>query len=137
MSEDYCRCDNTPIPWKRELLKENSSASIAGLAVYKTLGHGSTVIVITDGAEFAYIQKWCESQGKRLLFNPKSFPICVSVADELVGWTDHMDRALYYKSFDEFLCDIKTANAPDQRTATGRARIDEILTRSTAVHSVR
>jgi len=32
MSEDYCRCDNTPIPWKRELLKVNSSGSIAGLA---------------------------------------------------------------------------------------------------------
>jgi hypothetical protein len=28
-------------------------------------------------------------------------------------------------------------NAPDQRTATGRARIDKILTGSTAANSVR
>lgn len=75
---------------------------------YKSLEHGSTVVVATNEHELAYIRSWCKQAGKGnpYLGDAESFPFCVSTAGEQAGWTDRMDRALYYKPFSEFLADI-------------------------------
>ena len=79
------------------------------MAEYKSLEHGSTVVVIRSRPELCYILEWCELNGKlatEQMYSVDSFPICVSVHGDTVGWTDLMDRALYYKPFLEFVGDI-------------------------------
>jgi len=80
------------------------------MAEYKSLEHGSTVIVATNAHELAYIESWCKENGKGApwLGEREIFPFCVSVAGELAGWTDKMDRALYYMPFRDFMNIIDT-----------------------------
>lgn len=76
---------------------------------YKGIKHGSTVVVCSGLPEFRYLSAWCEVYGKlnlSLMKDPEAYPFCVATKDG--GWTDRMDRALYYKSFSEFLDDIGT-----------------------------
>jgi len=79
------------------------------MADYKSLEHGSTVIVVKTRPELCYVLEWCELNGKhtsKFMYSVDSFPICLSVDGDMVGWTDRMDRALYYKPFLEFIGDI-------------------------------
>lgn len=73
------------------------------LPEYKSLDHGSTVVVCNNLSEFRYMVAWCEDNGKLppLLCDPKKYPFCVATKDG--GWTDRMDRSLYYMSFLEFI----------------------------------
>jgi len=82
---------------------------VAVMPEYKSLEHGSTVIVANNAHELAYLISWCKEAGKGepYLGDVEKFPFCVSVSGELAGWTDRMDRALYYKPFSEFLSDIE------------------------------
>lgn len=77
---------------------------------HQSLDHGSTVVVTNTDSEMFYILKWCERQGKKVsgwMYDHNEFPFCISVSGGIVGWTDRMDRALYYKPFSEFLSDIE------------------------------
>ena len=81
-----------------------------GMPEYKSLEHGSTVIVAENDSELFYILKWCERIGKDVggwMYNNDGYPFCISVHGKIVGWTDKLDRALYYKPFSEFLADIE------------------------------
>jgi len=82
---------------------------------HKSLEHASTVVVTTDDSELWYVLKWAERQGKHVakwmydhVFNSDNTVFCISTAGDMVGWTDQMDRSLYYKPFDEFLGDMTT-----------------------------
>ena len=77
---------------------------------YMSLEHGSTVVVVEDTSELFYLIKWMERSGKTVsefFVDINEFPFCISVCGPIAGWTIRMDRALYYKSFAEFLSDIK------------------------------
>ena len=79
------------------------------MAEHKSLEHGSTVIVATNSYELAYIMAWCVKMRKSItpfVSGYDVFPFCISVSGQIVGWTDRMDRALYYKPFMEFVDDI-------------------------------
>lgn len=88
---------------------------------HKSLEHGSTVIVCNDSSELFYVLKWCERVGKDVsgwMYDRSEFPFCISVHGQIVGWTDLMDRALYYKSFEEYVNDTKA-----QQVIFGTCRI--------------
>jgi hypothetical protein len=73
---------------------------------YKELGHGSTVITVNNRPELLYVLEWCKLQNKKIgafMHDIEVFPYNLSVHSEVVGWTDLMDRALYYMPFREFL----------------------------------
>ena len=73
---------------------------------YKELGHGSTVITVNSRPELLYVLEWCKLQNKKVgefMYQVTDFPYNLSVHSEFVGWTNLMDRALYYISFREFL----------------------------------
>lgn len=72
---------------------------------YKNLEHGSTVIVLNTETERTIVLNWAESKGKIVSTSIKKIklPLCVSVDGKIVGWTNEMDRALYYMSFEEFM----------------------------------
>lgn len=79
------------------------------MAEYKSLEHGSTVVVCSNDSEMFYFLKYAERIGKdvsRWLYDHDEFPVCLSVSDDIVGWVIELDRALYYKPFNEFLADI-------------------------------
>ncbi len=74
-----------------------------------SLEHGSTVVVVNNKVELNKVLNWCKEKDKIIIdwFNKvEKFPLCISVASDIVGWTDKMDRALYYKPFEDFLKDI-------------------------------
>lgn len=71
----------------------------------KTPNKETTVIVCKNKTELASMCEWVESQG---LLPPwkgerEKFPICIGVTG---GWTDHMDRALTYVPFEEFIITV-------------------------------
>ena len=77
---------------------------------YKSLEHNSTVVACRNDSEMFYVLKWCERMGKKVsrwMYDRNEFPFCVSVNGDIVGWTDQMDRALYYKPFEEYVNDIE------------------------------
>ena len=79
--------------------------------VHKGIYFGSTVVVATNRSELMYLLEWAEEKSMSIsdyMWSRYKFPYCLSFSDKIVGWTDQMDRNLYYKSFDEFLKDIKT-----------------------------
>jgi hypothetical protein len=58
-----------------------------------------TMVVITNKAEFAYIQEHCSRYKLPPYLGERTeFPIAVSLNDG-GGWTDRMDRALCYVTF--------------------------------------
>lgn len=72
----------------------------------KGLEHGSTVVVCTDDSELFYVLKWAEREGKdfrHVVYCIEKFPFCIATAGDRLGWTDLMDRALYYMPFSEFI----------------------------------
>ena len=79
---------------------------------YPLLGdvyHGSTVIAVNNRSELLYVLEWCKLKGKSIsdhILKQDKFPYCLSVRGDIVGWTDLMDRALYYKSFSEFVGNV-------------------------------
>ena len=76
---------------------------------YKSLEHGSTVVVTNNDSELFYVLKWCERVGKDVggwMYEQDEFPFCVAPAGKFVGFSRQMDRALYYKPFSEFMSDI-------------------------------
>ena len=73
---------------------------------YKELGHGSTAITVNNRPELLYVLEWCKLQNKKIgsfMYDIEVFPYNLFVHSEVVGWTDLMDRALYYMPFREFL----------------------------------
>ena len=73
---------------------------------YKELGHGSTAITVNSRPELLYVLEWCKLQNKKTsdsMYNIDDFPYNLFVDSKVVGWTDLMDRALYYMPFHEFL----------------------------------
>lgn len=66
------------------------------------LGHPSTVVVAESEEELVYIQNWCEINNTPPPFmgRKKHFPCALSINGG--GWTDNMDRALYYVRFVDF-----------------------------------
>ena len=76
---------------------------------YMSLEHGSTVVVTNNESELFSVLDWCEMKQKltaSYMHNVINFPMCFAVDGDVVGWTNQMDRALYYKPFAEFLSDI-------------------------------
>lgn len=76
---------------------------------YKSLEHGSTVVVCENSFELFFVLRWAGFVGKGVsewMHERDTFPFCVAVAGDLLSWTDRMDRALYYKPFTEFRSDI-------------------------------
>lgn len=61
------------------------------------------MIVAANKAEFAYILAWCAMNDidPPWLGDREDFPIALSPNGR--GWTDHMDRALYYVRFIDFV----------------------------------
>jgi hypothetical protein len=56
--------------------------------------------------ELVVILNWCTLQGKSIaayMRDVNEFPYCLSVSGDAVGWTNDMDRALYYMPFGEFI----------------------------------
>ena len=91
-------------------------------AEYKSIEHASTVVVATNIMELAYLLAWCDENNKdvaHFMREVTDFPYCLSLNGEIVGWTNQMDRALYYKPFSEFLAD--TTDSP-----AGYASLPEI-----------
>lgn len=81
---------------------------------YQTVNHGSSVVVATSGPELHCILKWCDEAGKHVsdfMRSVQSFPYCLSVSGDVVGWTDQMDRALYYMPFAEFVAETTNQDA--------------------------
>lgn len=75
---------------------------------YKGIEHASTVVVCKNRPEFEYVKAWCIENGKSspYLGYPKDYPFCIGTKEG--SWTDSMNRALYYKPFEEFLADLRT-----------------------------
>ena len=67
------------------------------------LDHPNTMVVATNQAEVSYIENWCEINKVLPPFMGKveKFPIALSVNGG--GWTNMMDRALYYVKFKDFI----------------------------------
>jgi len=61
------------------------------------------MIVCLNKAELAYVAIWCEMNDifPSFMGDSKLFPIAVSANGG--GWTDSMDRALYYVRFKDFV----------------------------------
>ena len=76
---------------------------------YGSLEHGSTVISCKNQAQAAYVIAWAEEKGKIVTKAIKELkaPVFLSVCSGVVGYTNLKDRALYYKSFSEYLYDIE------------------------------
>lgn len=73
---------------------------------YGSLNHGSTVIVVKTKPEQAYLIQWAKDNNKYVSARFKEnvyFPMCYSLHSDVMGWTAEMDRALNYKSFNEFM----------------------------------
>ncbi len=69
----------------------------------------NSVIVCNNKDELAYVIAWCDSQGKQVtgyMRNNDKFPYCLSVADNIVGWIDRMDRAIDYIDFMTFAKEV-------------------------------
>lgn len=80
---------------------------------YKEIDHGSTVITVNNRPELLYVLEWCIAKNKKIsdfMYKVDSFPFNLSVYAEIVGWTDLMDRALYYMPFREFLDKIENSD---------------------------
>ena len=82
---------------------ETATDSVSAVADCYDIKHPTAMIVINNQAELNYICEWNEMHdvlppwlGKR-----SEYPIAASPNDG--GWTDHMDRALYYIPFVEFV----------------------------------
>lgn len=86
---------------------EKPSSASAVMAGYEhdgfNLSHPNTMIVAVNQAEVAYLEKYCEA----LDFLPPwigqrdAYPVALSPNGN--GWTDRMDRALYYVRFKDFI----------------------------------
>jgi len=65
-------------------------------------------ITVNDHEELDKVFDWAESQGKKIgtlrqgLHDLKKFPLYLNVDGDVVGWTDHGDRAAGYISFDKW-----------------------------------
>jgi len=73
---------------------------------YKSLNHGSTVIVTKSFEQLKTVVDWAFNKGKIIpgyISRNNSFPFCISVDGDCIGYTEQMDRALYYMPYDEFL----------------------------------
>jgi hypothetical protein len=71
-----------------------------------------TMVVITNKAEFAYIQEHCSRYKLPPYLGERTeFPIAVSLNDG-GGWTDRMDRALCYVTFTDAIAKL---TAKDKR----------------------
>jgi len=82
--------------------KCNEGVNPAAFAGYD-LSHPLAMVVVNNSAELAYMQSWfgingryCGWMGLRDIY-----PIALSINDGT--WTDHMDRAVYYVPFEEFV----------------------------------
>ena len=75
-------------------------------AEYKSIEHGSTVVVCKDICEVAYVKAWLKKNDKLPTFlgDSEVYPFCIGTKDG--AWTTSMDRALYYKPFEEFISDL-------------------------------
>lgn len=93
-------------------MTEKDNSKDEGGFGYPLLGdvdHGSTVIVVNNRPELLYVLEWCKLKGKSIsdyMLKQDKFPYCLSVRSDIVGWTDSMDRAFYYKSFSEFVGNV-------------------------------
>lgn len=68
------------------------------------IDHVNNVVVCENDQEFRYMISWCNENDKGLPFSgDPTFPICIGTGQELAGWTQSMDRALYYMPFLEFI----------------------------------
>ena len=76
------------------------------LGTVNFLERHNSVIVCNNKAELAYVIAWCDGQGKHVadyMRTKYKFPYCLSVAGDIVGWIDRMDRAVYYIDFITFV----------------------------------
>ena len=73
----------------------------------------NSVIVCENKKQLNLVIQWCESQNKNVgvfMKMREKFPYCLNVSTHVVGWTDSMDRALYYVSFLDFIKKIYIEN---------------------------
>ena len=69
--------------------------------------HPSSVVVCNTDDQLQDVFRAAETLGIRLgsvsSLRPKyEFPLCISVNGDLLGWTNLMDRALYYIPYETF-----------------------------------
>lgn len=66
--------------------------------------HPYAMIVVKDLHEFKVVSDWAEKEFNRRPYigEPEKFPMGIS-PNEHSGWSDQMDRALYYISFVDFV----------------------------------
>ena len=69
------------------------------------LSNPYSMVVINNAAEYAYHKKWSILNGKKPLSRlpVDDFPLYLSTAGGITGWTDRMDRNLNYISFLDFV----------------------------------
>jgi hypothetical protein len=63
----------------------------------------NTMVVVTNKAELVYFERWCDINNIMLPWVGDSdhFPLALSPSGG--GWTEHMDRALFYVRFRDFI----------------------------------
>jgi hypothetical protein len=83
----------------KSLLADEKSADYGGLE------HVSTMIVCNSMIEAHDVLSWAEEAGKNTapyMWTNSTFPYCLSVSGDIVGWTKEMDRALNYQPYSSF-----------------------------------
>ena len=72
-------------------------------AISFDLKHPNTMVVATNKAELAYIEKWCDMHDILPPWMGDRDRLPIALSPNGGGWTDHMDRALYYVRFRDFI----------------------------------
>lgn len=73
---------------------------------YGSIDHVSTVFKASNMPEQLYYLTWAKQNSKRVsdwMMVNDNFPIWYSFSGDIVGWTNLDDRALNYKTFNEFI----------------------------------
>ncbi|MCK5606921.1 hypothetical protein KAR91_33775 [Candidatus Pacearchaeota archaeon] len=80
-----------------------SSTELPGYVIDFDIKHPNTMIVVNNKAELLYLIGWCEMKEimPPLLCDAGIYQIAGSPNGG--GWTQHMDRALYYVRFIDFV----------------------------------
>ncbi len=92
---------------EQETGRVNCQCETPGYVDVFDMTHSNSLVVATNKAEFVYILQWCKDAGllPPYIGNYDDFPIALSVNGG--GWTNYMDRAVYYIRFKDFV-DVAT-----------------------------
>jgi hypothetical protein len=87
----------------------NENPALSKTAVIPSFLHPSSVVKIEHAGELAYLLAWCDFKKINVAGwqrDINNFPIALSLNQVNLGWTDKLDRALYYVSFNDYLLQV-------------------------------